>query len=130
MASLPPSLRRFLQLFNDAEFWESHEALEGAWRETGSDFYQALILFATAWVHWERQNAHGVRAQLGKALQRLEGCPSPYLGIDVDAIRDACEAGRRTVAAFPSDWPAHLRPEALEADPSRIRGDEEELRRG
>lgn len=127
MASLPPPLRRFVRLFNEAEFWESHEALEEAWRETGSDFYQGLILFASAWVHWERQNAHGVRAQLGKTLQRLEGCPSPYLGIDVDAIRAACEAGRRIVAAFPTDWPARLRPEALDADPSRIRGDEGEL---
>ncbi|MCH7684351.1 MAG: DUF309 domain-containing protein [Gemmatimonadetes bacterium] len=35
-----------------------------------SDFYQGLILHASAWVHWERRNAHGVRAQLNKTLAR------------------------------------------------------------
>lgn len=130
MPSLPAPLVRFLDLFNDAEFWESHEALEDAWRARGSDFYQGLILYASAWVHWERQNAHGVRAQLGKALNRLEGYPSPYLGLDVDALRASCEAGRRTVAAWPDDWAARLRPEALEADVARVRGDEPELEEG
>lgn len=130
MAALPPPLVRFLELFNDAEFWESHEALEDAWRRTESDFYQALILYASAWVHWERGNAHGVRAQLGKALNRLEGYPSPWLGMDVEALRDACERGRRMVAARPEGWEAHLRPEPLSADPRALRGDEPELADG
>lgn len=128
MASrLPTPLRAFLDLYNEGEFWESQEALEGAWRETGSDFYQALILWASAWVHWERANPHGVRAQLGKALNRLEGYPSPYLGVDVDALRAGCEATRRVVAAHPEGWQALVRPEALEVDAGRIRGDEAEL---
>ncbi len=131
MASpLPTPLRAFLDLYHDGEFWESHEALEDAWRASGSDFYQALILFASAWVHWERANPHGVRAQMGKALNRLEGCPSPYLGVDVDAIRDRCEAARRVVAAHPDAWQALIRPEPLDVDPARIRGDEPELEGG
>ena len=63
-ACLPDPLRRFLQLYGASRFWDSHEALEEAWRRGGSDFYQGLILYASAWVHWERRNAHGVRAQL------------------------------------------------------------------
>lgn len=127
MTPLPAPLRRFLDLYHDAEFWESHEALEDAWRETGSDFYQGLILYASAWVHWERGNAHGVRAQLGKALQRLEGYPDRYLGVDVADLRARCEATRRIVAAHPEGWSALVRPEALEVDPEAVAGDEPEL---
>jgi predicted metal-dependent hydrolase len=57
---LPSALRRFLELYGAARYWDSHEALEDEWRRTGSDFYQALILYASAWVHWKRGNAHTV----------------------------------------------------------------------
>ena len=125
---LPPSLRRFLQLWEEGAYWECHEALEGIWLETRSSFYHGLILWASAWVHWERGNAHGVRAQLRKARERLEGCPSPYLGIDVARIRARCEGVRGVVAARPDDWMGRIAPERLEVDPGRIRGDEPELR--
>ena len=127
MIPLPDPLRRFLDLYHDAEFWESHEALEDAWRETGSDFYQGLILYASAWVHWERENAHGVRAQLGKALNRLEDYPDRYLGVDVADLRSRCEATRRIVAAHPEGWSALVRPEPLAVDPEAVAGDEPEL---
>ena len=69
-ARLPGPLRQFLELYGASRFWDSHEALEEAWRRSGSDFYQGLILHASAWVHWERRNAHGVWAQLNKTLAR------------------------------------------------------------
>ncbi len=31
-------VRRFWELFERQEFFESHEVLEGPWREAGSDF--------------------------------------------------------------------------------------------
>ena len=31
-----------VELFNQEAFWESHEVLEGPWRETGSDFYHGV----------------------------------------------------------------------------------------
>ena len=40
--------------FNNERFWESHEALEGAWKQcTGSEkeLIQGLILIAAAFVH-------------------------------------------------------------------------------
>ena len=46
LQDLPQALHRFLELFNAREYWESHEVLEGPWREGGSDFYQGLILYA------------------------------------------------------------------------------------
>ena len=50
-ARLPRPLRRFLELYEASRFWDSHEALEEAWRRSGSDFYLGLILYASPWVH-------------------------------------------------------------------------------
>ena len=33
--------------YGASRFWDSHEALEEAWRRNGSDFYQGLILYAS-----------------------------------------------------------------------------------
>lgn len=127
MTTIPRELERFLALHSEGAFWESHEVLEGPWRRAGSDFYQGLILYASAWVHWERENAHGVRAQLGKSLERLEGYPAAYLGLDVDRIRAHCRRVRRTVRENPTGWSGKIRPLELEVVASRVRGDEVEL---
>lgn len=100
----PPALDTFVALFNREAFWESHEALEGPWRECRSAFYHGLILCASALVHAQRGNPHGVRAQLAKAERRLRDCGPAYLGVDVATlltatanVRDAVAAGREPV---------------------------------
>jgi len=122
MNRFPRQLEDFVARFNRGSFWESHEILEAAWRETGSDFYQGLILFASAFVHVRRANLHGVRAQLAKAVSRLGGYRPSYLGVDVDAVLDAADAARRAVDVG-------ILPVApdLTLDPALIRGDEPEL---
>jgi len=134
--SLPAPLRDFLALYAEGRFWESHEVLEIPWRETGSDFYQGLILYASAWVHWKRGNAHGVRAQLRKALERLGPYPAMYLGLDVAAIREHCRVVRRRVpegARAPEagdgspPWTDAVAPLPLTVDAELLRGDEVEL---
>lgn len=126
-AAAPPPLRAFLDLYRAGRFWDSHEALEGAWREGGSDFYQGLILYASAWVHWERGNAHGVAAQLGKALQRLDNYPSDYLGLDVQAVRRHCRACLTDVGSGRPGWRERIGPLPLELDPERLGGGEPEV---
>ena len=119
---LPRPLREFVALFNREEYWESHEALEDAWRETGSDFYQGLIIYASAFVHAERGNPHGVRAQLEKAEGYLTPYRPAHLGIDVDALfRHAarCRRALREAAPVP-----RIR---LEPDPALVDGTEPEL---
>ena len=129
----PPHLVRFVELFRKGRYWESHEVLEGPWREGGSAFYHGLILLASAWVHVQRGNPHGIDAQLRKALQALEGVPSPYLGIDVAALRGAACHGRELVArhrdaAEPEGpWERLVPPPDLVLDPRLLRGDEPEI---
>jgi predicted metal-dependent hydrolase len=122
MHRFPEVLQHFVTTFNAGSFWESHEILEGAWRETGSDFYQGLILFASAFVHVRRANPHGVGAQLAKAENRLAGYRPAYMGVDVDGLFDAADAARRAleVGVLP------VAPD-LRLDPTLVRGDEPEL---
>lgn len=126
-APFPAPLLVFLELFEAGRYWDSHEALEDAWRANRSDFYQGLILYASAWVHWQRGNAHGVEAQLGKALDRLETYPDAYLGIDVEGLRSHCRAARREVERVPDEWMERVAPLRLTVTPGRLRGDEVEL---
>jgi len=126
-ARAPAPLRLFLELYGASRFWDSHEALEEAWRRNGSDFYQGLILYASAWVHWERRNAHGVRAQLNKTLARLDAYPAAYLGLDVAELRAHCLAVRQEVAENPDSWPDRVTALPLSLAASRLRGDEVEL---
>lgn len=129
---IPPALERFVRLVNDGAYWESHEVLEGPWRETRSDFLQGLILYASAFVHAERGNRHGIRAQLAKARKKLEAYPDVYLGMDVAGIRDHMERCRSVVEgnpdAEPDGWPELIPFPRLDLDATRVRGDEPELR--
>lgn len=122
---------RFLDLFNRTEFWESHEALEDAWRETGSEFYHALILYASAFVHVKRGNRHGIAAQLSKAEPLFEPWRPDYLGLDVEAILEHSAVCRHLVAenrdAPDVAWEVLIPFPRLAFDPARLRGDEAEL---
>jgi predicted metal-dependent hydrolase len=125
--AFPAPLRHFLELYQAGRFWDSHEALEEAWRENRSDFYQGLILYASAWVHWERRNAHGVRAQLLKTQERLAAYPDAYLGLAVAELRAHCIEIRQEVARNPDSWPDYVSPLGLPLSAERLRGDEVEL---
>lgn len=130
-ADIDPGYARFLELFNRGEFWDSHEALETPWREQGSEFYHALILYASAFVHVNRGNRHGIVAQLGKAQPLLEARRPHYLGLDVDAILEHTAVCRHLVVenrdAPEEAWDVLIPSPRLVFDPDRVRGDEPEL---
>ncbi len=119
MTPFPAPLRRFVELFNAHEFWECHEVLEVPWRAHRSEFYHGLILYASAFVHVQRGNPHGVGAQLRKARVVLEPYAPSYLGIDVAGILDHCREGETVIED--EDFPR------LDLSPDHLRGDEIEL---
>lgn len=127
----PEPLRRFLDLYARGEYWESHEALEDEWREGRSGFYHGLILLASAFVHARRGTRHGILAQLAKAEDALAPYPSPYLGLDPEAIREAARRCRARVRERPAPpdggWLDLLPVPELRVARSRVRGDEPEL---
>lgn len=124
---IPAPLEHFADLFNRGSHWESHEVLEGPWREEGSPFYHGLILYASAFVHHASGNAHGVRAQLGKAARALEPYRPRHLGVDVDRLLEHGREVRETVRSDPDGWRERTGPPRLTLDPALVRGDEPEL---
>lgn len=86
MLILPGELARFRSAFEAGRYWESHERLEASWRNDPNPLRHGLILYASAYVHLLRDNAHGVLAQLGKARRELEGLPDTIDQVDVAAL--------------------------------------------
>jgi hypothetical protein len=130
----PPELVRFVELFNDGAFWDSHEVLEGPWRTHRSGFYHGLILYASAFVHVQRDNPHGIVAQLRKAEEALEPYAPSWLGVDVTGILQRCREIRQRVHdrrdAPPRRWAQAIPFPRLALTEERLRGDEAELKAG
>ncbi len=129
----PTALEAFVELFNQEAFWESHEVLEGPWRETGSDFYHGLILYASAFVHVQRANPHGIRAQLAKAERFLREFRPAYLGVDVGPLLSHARVCRKLMDEHPDTpgdrWKEVIPFPKIRLRAEHLRGDEPELAR-
>ena len=76
--------------FNNERFWESHEALEGAWKECIGDekeLIQGLILVAAALVHYQKYENKICLSVLNRALKKLHTKSGNYHQIDIDTIK-------------------------------------------
>lgn len=135
MSDFPGPFLDFVRLFNEGRYWDSHEALEDRWRDTRSDFYRGLIIYASAFVHARRGNPNGVEAQLEKALRYLEPYPARYHGLDLDGLREEAERCLERVRPRHREggddpaggWQEALSTPRLEPEAERVRGDEPEL---
>lgn len=96
---LPEPLLVYIDLFNNGQFFESHEVLEGAWLENSSDFYQGLIIYAAAYVKRDWGNPRGVVRNFNKALNYLRPYRPAYLGLDVTALVTHAETCLAALAA-------------------------------
>ena len=89
-----PRYRRFMELFNEREFFDAHEVLEDLWLDEHGElrhFYQALIQLAAAYLHLSRGNMAGCRKLLTTAHTLLGSYPDECAGLDVAALRVATE---------------------------------------
>lgn len=78
--------------FNGERFWESHEALEGAWAACARpsverDTLQGVILAAAALVHHQKGEDDISLSILARAAAKLARAPAEYGGINVAAVR-------------------------------------------
>jgi hypothetical protein len=76
--------------FNNERFWECHEALEGAWKQSIGDekeLIQGLILVAAALVHYQKDENTICLSVLGRALKKLHNKSGQYHQIDIDMIK-------------------------------------------
>ncbi len=90
-----PVLLRGIEQYNAGYFFEAHETWEELWLQSPSpvrNFLQGIIQLAAAFVHLMRHEYPGTIRLIGHALEKLEGFPPGYLG--VDAARLVAEARR------------------------------------
>lgn len=83
-----------LDLFNEERYWESHEALETAWRRmTGAekDILQGIILLAAALVHLQKNEQSIALSVIGRAHQRLSPYDGGHFGIDLSVLKTKVE---------------------------------------
>ena len=65
---------RGIGLFNQAHFFDAHEALEDVWRAAPAEnkkFLQGLIQVAVAFHHYSTGNRVGMRSVLERAIRNL-----------------------------------------------------------
>ena len=101
-------LSRGVALFNSGQFWEAHEAWEGAWmplRGTDdADFYKGLVQVAAGCYHYQRRNRHGAAVKWRGGAGFLR----PYLpsrgGLDIAALVSDVDALLRSLDAS-QGWP-------------------------
>ena len=76
-----------IRLFNEEEFFDSHDVLEELWSEILGEekkFYQGLIQAAVALFHFGNENFGGARKLYESSRQKLDMYRPRYLGIDLE----------------------------------------------
>jgi predicted metal-dependent hydrolase len=93
LASDDLDLRRGLDLFNQAHFFEAHEALEDAWRASALDgplrrHLQGMVQLAVAFHHHSTGNFLGARSVLERGLRNLRGAEESLPSLAIEQLRD------------------------------------------
>ena len=80
---------RGIRLFNNAEFFDAHEALEDIWRAAPPEnkkFLQGLVQVAVAFHHYSTGNRVGMRSVLERAIRNLAEPPGSFGQIQLAAL--------------------------------------------
>ena len=92
-----------IQLFNEHEYFDAHEAWEDVWHMAYGlkhDFYLGLIQCAVALEHYRRSNPRGVVSLFKSYQPKFKDVPPVFMGLDLtrflpamrDALRPVLEA--------------------------------------
>ena len=106
--ALPPSAIRGLELFNQGEYFEAHEALEHAWREERGSIrllYQGILQVAVTYLHIRNGNFRGAVRLAKRTRLKLADLPETYRGVDLARLRADFEKVMQQVARL---GPGHL----------------------
>lgn len=83
-----PEYQEALELWQEGQFWEVHEALEPLWMRLSGlerELTQGIILLAAA-LHKAKSSPSGGWRNFHKALRHLAPLPPVYQGIDVAGL--------------------------------------------
>ena len=100
-----------IRLFNSAQYFEAHEALEEAWKEEQSpvrELYRGILQIAVAYLHITRKNYNGALKVYERSVKWLKDWPDVCRGVDVGKLRRDAQAaieelqkkGMKNIASF------------------------------
>jgi len=99
-ARFPEPYYRFIEAFNQREYYECHDLLEEIWMEDKSNkFLQGLLQLAVGLYHAEYGNIKGARWMFTNARKYLAPYAPLHWDLDVKRILDYIE---RCLAALPA----------------------------
>lgn len=79
-----------LELFNQGEYFDAHELLEGAWNEDETparELYRAVLQAAVAYLQIERGNYNGAMKMFLRLRQWIAPLPDQCRGIDIGQLK-------------------------------------------
>jgi uncharacterized protein len=91
---------RGISLFNNAEFFDAHEALEDVWRAAPPEnkkFLQGLVQVAVAFHHYSTGNRVGMRSVLERAIRNLAQPSGDFGKIHLAALLQSLDQWREAV---------------------------------
>jgi uncharacterized protein len=80
---------RGIALFNQADFFDAHEALEDIWRAApveNKKFLQGMVQIAVAFHHYSTGNRIGMRSVLERAVRNLSEPSGSFGQIQLEAL--------------------------------------------
>jgi hypothetical protein len=102
--------------FDAGNYFAAHEAWETCWMQAkGTDeeqFFKGFAQLGAGYTHYLRGNAHGARALLQRALDRILTCGSPHRGVDVRAFTHDIRVAHQVagIVELRGGSPVHLPP--------------------
>ncbi len=88
--NLHPRVVEGLELFNAGKYFEAHEALEDAWRETREpirELYRGILQAAVVYLHISRNNYLGAIKVYVRSQKWLVDWPETCRGVNVGKLR-------------------------------------------
>lgn len=107
-AEYDPRYLQGIALFNEYEFFESHDVWEELWSEVTGEprkFYQGLIQMAVCLHHFGNGNIGGARKLYHSSRKYLEPYRPKYLGIDLDRVFEQFDACCAQIVASEERYP-------------------------
>ena len=87
--SFKDSLHIALNLFNNREWYEAHDAFEEIWNSVDGDerqVIQGILQVSVSQFHLSKGNLNGATILLGEGLGRIKNRTNINLGIDLDSF--------------------------------------------
>jgi uncharacterized protein len=91
---------RGINLFNNAQFFDAHEALEDIWRAAPTEnkkFLQGLVQVAVAFHHYSTGNRVGMRSVLERAIRNLAEPSGSFGQIELPVLLESLTQWREAL---------------------------------